>query len=249
MKYYIYISILLISCSRTDDSFINNCTTDCTTITGRITEGNDIGIPDAEIEFYFEENPLYSSFKRIIARDRTDNNGNYELKGFIKDEELGYVNDGSFKIRLLEESLSNSYMKNTSINAVEVGYYTSINSYVEKYISEIFSRDTIIEYNLAIPKKVPLILKIREFQPINETDNIDISIFFKASPNQELISYSVSNFIRSEYQFVNFDISTFGGLNFINVINITKRKNGILENESIEIFITEENDNEVTIFY
>jgi len=248
---YILISILLISCSSTDDSEVNNCVSDCTTIKGRITTDNSVGISGVEVEFIFVDQPVpgFGAFIRNIAKGKTDEDGNFEISGYIKDEEIYNFEDGSFKIRILEESLDDSYIKKEELVS-EFGFFSAVSAVnVDKFIPMLSTRDTIIEHNLIVPRKELLTVRVRNFEPEVEIDRIEIDNSIKTSQMQSTSFYVINNFITSDFGEINFDIQIVGALNFLNELRISKRKNGLIEYETIEVMVTEQNNNEVTIFY
>lgn len=158
------LSILLISCSRTDDSKVNQCTNNCTLVSGHIVRDHSIGIANATIEFFFEKHSGSSSNERIIAKGTTDASGFFEIEGLIGDEELGLAADGTYGIRVNEASIPSSYIKNENI-ASNGGHATGISASTEKIIQVISTRDTTLTYNLIIPLKESLVFKVENFDP------------------------------------------------------------------------------------
>lgn len=247
MKYFalFFISIVLFSCSRTDDSSVNECTSDCTTVSGFIVRDNDMGIGGITVEFFFEKRPTFSSIKRIIARGTTKEDGSFEIRGYINEEELGIDSDGNFGVRILEENLSDNFIKDTGPIQVESGLATGISTNYEKNIPYLNSRDTVIHYNLTAPLKAPMVLKIRNFDTSVESNSIEVNTFLDIPENTSDGSITIYNGIDTAY--TQQEIETFGAQNFSNQLVISKRKNGELIREIIEVFVSDNQNNEVII--
>lgn len=239
--------IVFISCSKTDDSAVNDCNADCTIVAGRIVRDNAIGIPNVSVEFYFEESATYSSNKRIIARGSTNETGYFRLKGYINNEELGNTADGTFWVSIDESSVGNEFIKDTQTYSNVPGYATGINTEYRKNLQSISSRDTLINYNLTIPQQAPLILTFQNFDPSVEMNNIQINTYLDIPENTSDGSVGIFNSINADYNQQNFQIETVGAQNFSNILYIRKRKNGEIETETITFFVDENTTNEILI--
>ena len=86
MKYLlviVWMTLLLGSCTKRDNSRLNvACTDSCTTVMGRITTGNNEPVADLHLEVYWEDKPpsgLGTTTIRKLAAGETDNGGNYSF--------------------------------------------------------------------------------------------------------------------------------------------------------------------------
>ena len=97
--------VCLASCYGTDNDTSQICNGNCNVFTGRIYTENNTGIPDVEITLSYSLNQIGANYNRIIAKSKTDNNGNYTIEAFIKDSEF---NVGFFHLTIDENKIENS---------------------------------------------------------------------------------------------------------------------------------------------
>ena len=161
-------SVCLLSCDRTDDSTNEVCTGNCNVFTGRIYSEDNAGIPDVEITLSYALNQIGVNYKRIIAKSKTDLNGNYRIEGFIKDSEFNagyfYLNVDGNKI---ENSLSGAFFKPSEL----VDENGEINQY---FIPDLTNRAQIINIDYRIPYKTNITVNLNEFNPTTPNDEFGI---------------------------------------------------------------------------
>lgn len=245
MKFFLFsfIIILIFSCSRTDDSSVNECSSGCTTINGKIVRDNNQGVKNITVEFSFKESNFST---RVIARGTTNENGFFEIEGYINSEELGNTT-GSFVVSIDENNVPEDYIKKSGTIEATVGFFRGVSTSYGKNIQTIHTRDTIIKYNLILPLKESLTLKVQNFDPSIEGNKIEINSFLKTLENVSDGTFTIFNSVNNKYNQQNFEILTIGAKNFNNELIISKRKNGVIETETIEFFVEAGQSNELTI--
>ncbi|WP_417559019.1 hypothetical protein [Mesoflavibacter zeaxanthinifaciens] len=150
------LSVLLLftSCSKEEEDFISqNCETDCTEIIGKImTDNGTVPIADVELTVKWDNIPyLGSGTIRNKAITRTDSEGNFNLKFYIRDDE---IEAGGFRIE----------------------YELNENEYLSSHLNRItifqIARDTTININYNIPKKAFLNLSLLNLDDIQSGDDL-----------------------------------------------------------------------------
>lgn len=219
--------ISLLSCEKDDTDEI--CTSDCTTIQGKIIRADNSGIEGVKVTFsYIISTPNYSI--RNIADAYTDQNGNYSMSGYIKDNEIGVIR--KFKITIdtlkVQSSLSNDYLKTMEIQP-------DVLSRADNTVIEGFKTrpETINVVDYIVPFKTDLTINLNNFEPI-----IDYDLFGFESKveygfrNQNVITMSANAHSTN----TQFNIITGIGENEIKVRRI---KNGEVTYSTENIIITE----------
>ncbi|MBO3117486.1 hypothetical protein J4050_12050 [Winogradskyella sp. DF17] len=230
------IVILIYSCTSTDDDSSIECFQNCTVIEGKILSSENLnGIGNVEVIFYFKRNGLFSSNERIIARSFTDNNGDFTLEGFINDDEIEAYSEGSFIIDIVDESLTDEYFKSKETVVLEQGLFPTQFIDNKLRINEISTRDTIINYEIIIPKIEIISLNITNFEPTLETDKLEISNRIQSGIPSSNFNSQSSFSIRNDFNEENFTLDLVGGKNLSNLLIISKRKNNIQSQEIIEL--------------
>src|SRR5690606_24436702 len=90
--------LIFISCSKEEDDLISqNCETNCTEIVGKImTDNGTVPISNLKLTVKWDNIPhLGSGTIRTKATTKTDSQGNFYLKFFIRDDEL---EEGGFRL-------------------------------------------------------------------------------------------------------------------------------------------------------
>lgn len=145
---------LSISCSKEEDDLDSqNCVTNCTEIVGKIMTDNGITpISNLKLTVQWDNIPyLGSGTIRTKATTKTDSDGNFYLKFFIKDDEL---EKGVF--RLFYEPLDDNKYLRTDLNGISLFQIT---------------RDTTLTKNHNIPKKAFLNLSVLNLDQIQSNDS------------------------------------------------------------------------------
>jgi hypothetical protein len=158
------IIISFASCEKDDSD--KACTENCTTIRGRIARADNTGIQGVEVTFSYVFYAPYS-YKRIIAKTKTDDNGNYEMQGYINDNELG--TNETFEIAIdkakVENSLSDAYLKPSELTQEVFPRLERVT------IPGIENRNEIIMApNFIVPYKTDLTITLNNFVPAVPSD-------------------------------------------------------------------------------
>ena len=212
---------LLVSCSKEEDDLISqNCDEDCTEIIGKImTDNGTVPIPNLQITVTWDNIPyLGSGIIRTKATTRTDSEGNYNLKFYLRDDEL---EDGGY--RMSYEELNDGVFLATNLNGIS--------------LFEI-SRNTTLTINHNVPKKAFLNLSLLNLNDIQQGDSFSTEFLYERplgfsqsidgqvrgwnneSPNNNLIEVAgnhpielkiyrrVNNILTTEIETFNFEAGT-----------------------------------------
>lgn len=164
-KFKILALIIIItfqSCSKEEDDLSSqNCETDCTEFIGRImTDNGTVPIPNLKLTVKWDNIPyLGSGTIRTKATTRTDSNGNFYLKFFIRDDEL---EDGSYSLSY--EKLDDEKYLETRFTGIALYSYN-------------IKRDTTLNINHNAPKKAFLNLTLLNLDEYQQGD--DFNTYFK----------------------------------------------------------------------
>ncbi len=213
--------IFFISCSKEEDDLISqDCNTDCTEIVGRImTDNGTVPIPNLKITVTWDNiPPMGAGIIRTKATTRTDSEGNYYLKFYLRDDEL---EEGGY--RMSYEELNSNVFLATNLNGIS--------------LFEI-SRDTTLTINHNVPKKAYLNLSLLNLNDIQQGDSFSTDFSYERplgfsqsidgqvrgwnseSPNNNLIEVAgnhpielkvyrrVNNITTTEIETLNFDAGT-----------------------------------------
>jgi len=157
------IIILFENCYRVDDDDINAvCPRDCTTISGRfITRGGDVPVSNMRLhfEFFAGNKSGFGSFTRKIATTTTDENGNFLISFYARDNELR------------DESLGWYSSYRLRFDVPDTTYLTRLNS--DHISARIEKRDTAVVLNYQLPKLESFIrIKIVNPEAIGEDESV-----------------------------------------------------------------------------
>jgi hypothetical protein len=153
------------SCEKDDSNSV--CNGNCTTIKGKIVRADNSGIEGVEVIFSYVFFAPYS-YRRVIAKTKTDENGNYEMQAFLKDSELG--TSEKFQILVdkvkIENSLTANYLKPSELLQEIVPKIEEI------IIPGIENRNEIINVpNFKVPYKTDLTIKLNNYISVVPTDS------------------------------------------------------------------------------
>ena len=205
------------------------CSDNCTSVIGKVIRADNTGIANVKVTFSFVQFAPYS-YTRNIAKTYTDDNGNYELIGFIKDRELGELNNFrvSVKIDPIENALNDDFLKPS---VFQPHILPDINEII---IPGVNNREQIEIADFIVPFKSDLTVRLNNFQPIESVDNFrfrcDVQYGFV---NQKfLVNFDETEQINQEFNFV-----TGIGANSVRIFKI---KNGSSMNgEPQEVIVTD----------
>src|SRR6476661_3388142 len=103
--FLLIVSMLIAACAERDDDSNDVCTASCTRIQGRVFTKENVPVKNAQMVFQFRKSTgTFSDYTRVIAKARTDSNGNYAMDFYLKDEELGEA-VGAFELYMTRASV------------------------------------------------------------------------------------------------------------------------------------------------
>lgn len=239
-----FVCLFLNSCYTTENDSKESCIENCTTFSGQIRTVDGIGISKVKLTLGYHIGQELSSYTRIIGKATTDQNGFYEMSVFIKDNELGEGSPGYFTLALDPEKINNSlpdeYLKPNAIFDMkpEVIYYS------------IIDRNEILENDFIIPKKGNVKIKLKNFTPIVDGDYFNARGFYNytfLSGNWSYIRPYNGIYIEAKE---NPSILNFKAvLNDTIRVNVSKKKNGVVENYQEKIVLDNPNVYELELEY
>lgn len=206
----IFILFLFKSCSSHIDDTDKICTSDCTTISGRImTENGTVPVSGLNFQFDWVVKSELGGTYRNIQKFKSDKNGRFEFSFHVTDLELRW--EGGYAIRYLDS----------------VNYFVNLNDHIEKFpligFVNLKRRDTVINKILWIPRRSCIRLKI-----VNPTIQTGCSVYYKYGDITEDRFYHYGGWIYSIEQ-VEKIVEAAG--NQINYIRINK----LINNENVSI--------------
>ena len=162
-KILILITVLfLYKCSKEEDDLYSiNCTSNCTEVTGKVlTNMGKVPISNLKLNIKWDNIPyLGSGVIRNKAETFTDQDGNFRLKFFARNDEM---NAGNFRV---EYEINNDEFYSPSYN------------YISQF--QIEKRDTILNYNYNIPKKAFINLTFKNIEVAENNDRITTNFTFE----------------------------------------------------------------------
>lgn len=236
------LSICLTSCYGTDNDIGNICNGNCNVFNGRVYTENNVGIADVEIILSYTLNQIGANYERIIAKSKTDDNGNYTIEAFVNDSEF---NAGYFHLTInefkIENSITNEFYKPSEL----------INEVAPKInkcsFSDLENRRQIVTMDYRIPYKTTFTVNLNNFNLTTPNDKFGIGnriqYGFQKGYNRFLTKQS-SNKGFGYANGVNSTLSipsVFGE----NYLTIYKFKNGLVDNTLETITINNPNTNPI----
>jgi hypothetical protein len=230
----LFVLLLFQSCETEVDDTDKVCSENCTSVIGRIARADNTGIPNVKVTFSFLQRAPYD-YVRHIAEAYTDNNGNYEIIGNIKDRELG--TNKEFKISVdieqIEDALSNNFLKPSEL-LEEIGPKVD-----EIIIPGVENREQIEIVDFVVPYRSDLTINLNNFQPIEQVDQFIFTnrVEYGFENQKIMVKYGRTETLNEQFSFTT-------GIG-INKLKISKFKNAIFETETQEVEITETPSNMV----
>ncbi len=158
------------SCEKDDTAL--DCQADCTTVQGQIVTAKGEPLPNISVAFDHFVSQGIGSSRRKIKETRTDENGYYTMKFFIKDDELGVEADGLFELNIDYSNLDSKV-------------YMSTNQYYKHTMYYLDKRDTTIVLDFYNPKKAYITVNLNGFNPSTEDDYFKLESFFPSGIKNE----------------------------------------------------------------
>lgn len=238
----------LYGCFREEDDSNDICTSDCTTLQGRVVTTNNQGISGINLTFEFFKGASLSSYTRLISDINSNDNGNFYDEFYLEDEEIDENSYGNLILRIDESGL------NTREDIITPDL---ANIYLECWF-DINNRDTIIEQTYYFPKKTNVVVNLNNFIPLQENDRFEVRPLFPYGfENPEPEDYN--DILETIYVPTNGPLykatETNNSLNVIlaqnekNIIRIYKTKNGVYTYDEIILDVNSSSPNEITIVY
>jgi hypothetical protein len=152
------IVLILNSCKKDNSELNKPCNSMCTTISGRVTTGNNSSITNFQIEVSSDLTTLLGQATRGIASGKTDNNGYYSFTFKLMANEFGQNATASVYLQLKYDS--------SKFLALPV-YQNGGN---KEYIGRFSTNDTTIMANVYLATKSKINVKLYNFVPIVPSD-------------------------------------------------------------------------------
>ena len=230
-KLLFLLTLILVSCSKTDDDLDSVCTGNCNTFSGQIKTADNKGIPNVKLTLDYYVSSELSSYRRKIGETRTDKNGFYNMSVFIKDAELGENSQGYFTLTLdsnkINDVLDDTYLKPNVM--------LSKNTKPEVVFYSILERNQDFINDFIIPKKGNVSIKLNNFNPIQEGDYFKATIKYSYSfLNDNWITYQdydgIYGYANKSPTIINVETILNGNIH----LQISKKKNDMVENVEFE---------------
>ena len=243
------LTLIFISCSKTEDDTNNECTGNCTILKGKFISVNNQPVSNIKVSLKYRigGGELGGGSTRKIINTESDQNGNFNKNFFIKDAELGNSANGYFQVEIDDSNIDvNKYIRTNNL----IGNTTTDIGFT---IFSITNRDTIIDKTYYIPKKAYIKVNLNNFVPLQTDDYFEVQTLY---PFGEKIGSNT--FLNSEYAtgfsgYGNWRATSNNSLLHVfvaegenNVIRIFRRKNGVNTSEDIPIYIPANNTIELT---
>ena len=229
------------SCDKDDTDLV--CSADCTVVQGQLVTAKGEPLANIPVAFnYYVGHGIGASIRRI-KKTKTNENGNYNMQFFIKDEELGPNAEGFFELEI-------------DFGNLDPEVYMSVDPYYTHAIFSIKKRDTIITKDFYNPKKAYITVNLNNFTPTSETDAFIVRSFYptglKIGQNSLLdTEYQIAQGTEVEANSTNtVSGSVLVALSDLNRIGVNRRKNGVdLETEYFTVYVPENNTIELNYTY
>lgn len=262
----LFISVTsLVGCYKEEDDSRTNCVSDCTVIIGKMLTTGNQPLPNINLEVnYRRTTGFHYSLLRKKAMTKTDDNGLYSMRFYLKDDEL-LKDDGSFRssfmtidldklkpeLYILPEDM-NSYLDESTDPPTVVTVPPVATVHLD------LKRDEVCNVNCYIPRKRYVKVTLKGFKPESERDYFEARTFFPwglEENYQEKIldtKYSISSSAwhkgRASVEEQTFIDIPFA-LNDSNVVRIMKMKNGVIMSEDYKIYVSEDSPKELVYEY
>ncbi|WP_310560265.1 hypothetical protein [Flavobacterium sp.] len=243
------IFLFFTSCEKTEDDTENDCTSNCTTLSGKFVTLNNVPVSNIKVslKYRISGGELGGGSTRKIVSTQSDQSGNFYKNFFIKDNELGHTANGYFEVEIDDSNIDvNKYIRTNNLignTSTDIGFA----------IYSITNRDTIIDKIFYIPKKTYIKVNLNNFLPLQADDYFEVQTLYPFGPK-----IGVNTFLNSEYStgfsgYGNWRATNLNNLLNVfvaegenNVIRIFRRKNGVNTSVDFPIFIPPNNTIELT---
>lgn len=238
-------------CEKEEDDTDIGCTSDCTTISGRVVTSGNLPLKGIKIQLKYIESRLFYYHSWLKRETTTDASGFYSMSFNIKEDEVETFEGSSSSYFELQIDLNNldpdKYFLPEHISETDTSYSWS------PIIS--LKRDTAYYESLYIPTKDYITVTLKNFQPTHKNDHFEVRTFFPWGMKTDEIKMLNTEYGITSSGYDNFvaegENQTFRNVpvarNDTNIVRIIKVKNGIATPEDYKIFVPE--NNSIELFY
>ncbi|MGV3697249.1 hypothetical protein [Flavobacterium sp.] len=237
-KIILFLTILsFASCEKVEDDSAEACTSDCTSIVGKVYTHSDIPLKNVKLKFKFQKpDPAQPNLTltRIISREQSNASGEYNMDFYLKDEEV-----------LGEFGYFSLYPEKGSIPG-NVFYPEYFDLFATIY--QIPNRNVSLRKDLYIPTVKKIKIKLNNFEGILQDDYFSVTSLVPCGFDKAEIDpatgnkhnyalFGLNKFSLNKYN-NNFPSKMFDvsfALNELNYIKLGRMKNGIYTEEIIAI--------------
>ena len=239
------IGLIILGCSKEDDTGLE-CPDDCTLIEGQFVTKSNTPLKNIKVRLDYEEtgSGFFSNNERKIQSIRSNENGLYSLKFYLKELELNNPR-GWFSLNIDASNLNRSnYILPDQFS---LGYS----------IFSISRRDTLITKSFYIPTKTYITVNLNGFEAESEDDFFEVRTLFPGGlkvgedeSSNNIYQRSMSGYGAFQANSTNNTFNdVYAAADEVNTIRIVRRKNGETEHEDLEIFIPNNNTINLTFEY
>lgn len=250
------VAISFMSCDKEEDESDETCTSHCTVIRGKILTSGELPLTGIETDVRYEKYVgIHYHLSRRKATAQSDKNGQYEMRFYLKDDEIQEDNsfNSFFEINVYLEKLApEKYILPQDLTIVPD---------IEPLISGTLElkRDTAYELNLYVPRKKQVNVILQGFKPQQEGDRFEVRTLFPWGGETETDKEKI---LATKYEIANSGFGRFVAtgeyhlftdipfpLNDSVVVSIIKVKNGIAFPENHKMYISADSPATLTYEY
>ncbi|RZJ68648.1 MAG: hypothetical protein EOO50_00260 [Flavobacterium sp.] len=218
----LFVPLSFMACAEDDSQ--DTCTADCTRLQGQVVTLGNQPLPNIKIKFDYKQSGS-GYHVRTIANLKTSDDGLFGRDFHLQDDEVGNQS-GLFRFEIDDSNLD----PNTYINV-------GVADQSEMIINQIFTRDTVLNVPIYIPKKAFIKVHLNNFVPQVDGDAFYINTVYPAGPQ-----VPGAPGIGVTFREPNADVNQFytdvvvseGAENFVRVY---RRKNGIVTIEDFPVTV------------
>jgi len=252
------LSVLLImfaltSCEKEEDDTDIVCTSDCTTISGRVVTSGNLPLKGVKLQLKYIEQRMFYYHSWLKREATTDANGLYRMSFNIKNSEVGTSDGQTYSYFELRADLNNldpeKYFLPEHISETDISYFWSSNISLKQ--------NSEYTESLYIPAKDYITVTLKNYHPTQAADHFEVKTFFPwgtKSDEKKMLNteYGISSSGYDHFVAKN-ENQTFRNIpvarNDTNIVRIVKVKNGVAFSEDHKIFVPENNSIELTYEY
>ena len=238
-KYFVYFLFILFiaSCEKIEDDSDLICTTDCSTISGKVYTQSNIPLKNVMVKFRHQKSVgTYQLNTRLISAKRTNASGEYTMSFFLNDDELGET-AGSFDLYVDQ-------------NTVPKNVFYPLYAHLFSGFWEIENRNFNAQKDLYIPtpRKTKIILQNFNSAVIGDYFSAEIilpcgfdktEVDLETGNNHRYVNTGINkHIILQNMNITRKEFIIDLALNELNYIVLVRNENGIYSREVLPIFVT-----------